>query len=102
MKIKKNDKVQVITGKDKGKTGIVKQVLFKSNQLVIEGINLSTKHKKPSQVDQGGLVKKEMPIHYSNVMVLDGDSKVSKIGFKFLEDGTKIRFFKSNNENMNN
>ena len=100
LKIKKNDKVQVISGKDKGKTGVIKTVYPAKNQVVVEGLNISTKHSKASQMSAGGLVKKEMPINASNVMLLDSNNKPSKVGYRFLEDGTKVRFFKTTNENI--
>lgn len=99
-RIKKNDEVIVIAGKDKGKRAKVIQVL--SNQkLVVQGVNVVKKHKKPNPQKgvQGGILEKEMPIHTSNVMLYDSASgKGSKVGFKTLEDGRKVRYFKLSKE----
>ena len=99
-KIKKGDDVIVLTGKDKGRTGQVLSVLGDSKVLV-ENINIVKKHQKgnPNTGQESGIVEKEMPIHISNVMLMNPlTNKGDKIGIKQLEDGTKVRFFKSNNE----
>ena len=93
LKIKKDDKVKVITGKDKGKIGRVLKVQKKSNRLIIENINMVKSHQKPNmQNKQGGIVDKESPIHISNVMVMCGNC-VSPVRIKIqeLEDGKKVR-----------
>lgn len=97
MKIKKGDTVRVIAGKDKGKEGKVLSVDVKNNRVIVEGINMITKHAKPSMSNQqGGIINKEAPIDMSNVMyVLNG--KVTRIGFK-VEDGKKVRVAKSTGE----
>lgn len=104
-KIKFNDKVIVLCGKDKGKVGIVKKVFLdkKNNKrnLIIEGLNLFKKHTKsiPNKNKTGGILSKEMPIDYSNVALLcQLTGKGDKIFFKFLDNGKKTRFFKSNGE----
>ena len=99
-KIRRDDEVIVLTGKDKGKRGKVKNVLS-SGKLVVEGINLVKKHQKPNpQIGQpGGIVERESPIQVSNVAIFNRSTKkADKIGFKIQEDGKKIRIFKSNNE----
>lgn len=95
MRIKKGDKVVVITGKDKGKTGTVKEVLPKKNRVVVEGINTIVKHKKPSQtMPQGGRLETEGSIHISNVMLYsDKEKKGVRTGYK-IEDGKKVRVCK--------
>lgn len=99
LKIKKGDKVVVITGKDKGKDGQVLTVFPRLSKLVVSGINLVKKHNKPSRDSEGGIVSKEMPIHISNVAILDPKlNKPTKIGLKINEDGSKVRFAKASNE----
>ena len=93
-KIKKGDTVKVIAGKDKDKEGKVLTVDQKNNKVVVEGINMITKHTKPSMANQqGGIVHQEAPIDASNVMLLH-EGKATRVGFKF-EDGKKVRFAKS-------
>jgi len=99
-KIKKGDDVIVLSGKDKGKTGQVLSVLNNS-KVVVENINIVKKHQKgnPNTGQESGIVEKEMPIHISNVLLLNPiTNKGDKVGIKKLEDGTKVRYFKSNNE----
>ena len=92
-KIKKDDMVKVIAGKDKGKEGKVIAVDTKTGKIVVEGINQATKHSKPSQANpNGGIVKKENPIDVSNVMVIS-DGKATRVGFKVV-DGKKARYAK--------
>tara|TARA_B100000989_G_scaffold144835_2_gene107904 strand:- start:2667 stop:2990 length:324 start_codon:yes stop_codon:yes gene_type:complete len=102
-KIKKGDSVQVITGKEKGKIGIVLESLDKGNYYIIEGVNMQTKTKKrnPQTGDEGGFVKKEARIHRSNVAFYDvGAKKHAKIGIRVLPDGNKIRYNKASNETV--
>ncbi len=90
----------VLSGKDKGRTGTVLRMLNNSKVLV-ENINIVKKHQKgnPNTGQEGGIIEKEMPIHISNVMLLNPiTNQKDKVGIKTLEDGTKVRFFKSNNE----
>ena len=99
-KIKKGDQVIVLSGKDKGRQGQVIKVM-KNSKILIENINLVKKHQKgnPNTGEESGIIEKEMPIHISNVMLLNPITKKGdKVGFKVLEDGRKVRFFKSNNE----
>ena len=99
-KIKKGDDVIVLSGKDKGRTGQVLSVLNNS-KVVVENINIVKKHQKgnPNTGQESGIVEKEMPIHISNVLILNPiTNKGDKVGIKKLEDGTKVRYFKSNKE----
>lgn len=102
MKIKKGDKVVVRTGKDKGSTGEVVKVMPKDNRVLVQGINMVTKHTKPSQLNpQGGKEKKELPIHVSNVMVVDPKTeKATRVGYKTLKDGKKVRVAKKSGETL--
>ena len=99
-KLKKGDSIIVIAGKDKGKKGEILKVI-EPNKLVISNINLAKKHVKPNpnKGESGGIIEKEMPIHISNVMMLNPISKKGdRVGFKKLEDGKKVRVYKSNKE----
>ncbi len=97
VKIKKGDTVKVIAGKDKDKEGKVLSVDAKKNKVIVEGVNMITKHTKPSmQNQQGGIVNKEAPIDISNVMYLH-KGKVTRIGYK-VEDGKKVRVAKTTGE----
>ena len=99
-KIKKGDEVIVLTGKDKGRRGQVLNVI-KNRKVLIENVNLVKKHQKgnPNTGEESGIIEKEMPIDISNVMLFNPITKKGdKVGFKILEDGRKVRFFKSNNE----
>lgn len=99
-KIRKGDKVILNTGKDKGKQGIVLNIL-KNNRVVVEGLNMVKKHTKPNPAkgDQGGLVSKEMPLNISNIAIFNTKSnKTDKVNFKELKDGKKIRIYKSTQE----
>ena len=100
MKIQKGDMVKIISGNDRGKSGRVIKVFPNKDRIIVEGINVVKKHSRPSQENpQGGILEKEMSIHISNAMYLNGD-KASKIGIKKLDDGTRTRFLKSTNENI--
>ena len=99
-KIRKGDDVIVISGKDKGKRGTVLQVRD-DERIVVENINLAKKHVKPNPMkgEQGGIVEKEMPMHVSNVALYNpATDKADRVGFKTLEDGRKVRVFKSDGE----
>ncbi len=99
-KIRRDDEVIVLAGKDKGKTGKVTKVLVEKGKVFVEGVNLVKKHQKPvPQLQQaGGIIEKEAPIDVSNVAILNpATGKADRVGFRF-EDGKKVRFFKSNNE----
>lgn len=96
MKIKKGDTVKVIAGNDKGATGEVLQVLSKDNKVVVKGVNVKIKHRKPTQsVPEGSIVEKEAPIDVSNVVFYDSKAKAAvKIGYQIDEEGKKIRINK--------
>ncbi|HXP76798.1 MAG TPA: 50S ribosomal protein L24 [Stellaceae bacterium] len=99
LKIKKGDKVVVITGRDKGKTGEVKQVLPAENRVVVDGVNMVKRHTSPSAGNAGGIVEKEASIHVSNVAYVDPKTdKPTRVGYKTLEDGRKVRFAKRSGE----
>jgi large subunit ribosomal protein L24 len=101
-KIRREDEVIVIAGKDKGKTGKVLKVITGTDRLIVEGVNLIKKHQKPvPQLQQpGGIVEKEASINVSNVAILNPETgKADRVGFKF-EDGKKVRFFKSNGKTI--
>ena len=101
MKIKKGDTVQVITGNDVGKTGRVIKVFIDRDRIVVEGVNIVKKHARPTQDNpQGGIIEKEATIHVSNVMMVAG-GKPSRVGFKTLEDGRKVKFAKITGEVIN-
>lgn len=101
MRIKKGDTVKVIAGKDKGKTGKVLKTFPKEDKVVVEKINVVTKHQKPKgPQNPGGITKVEAPIHVSNVMYFDEKSgKGTKLGYK-IENGKKVRFKKSDNQTI--
>lgn len=102
LKIKKNDIVQVISGDDKGKSGRVLLVDPKKMTVLVEGVNIHTKHEKPNQNNQqGGRVQRELPVHYSNVLLVDSDKKATRVGFKKETKGTEtntVRYSKNNNK----
>jgi large subunit ribosomal protein L24 len=99
-KIKKGDEVIVISGKDKGKRGTVVK-MFADDRLLVENVNMVKKHTKPNpnRGEPGGILDKEMPLHISNVALYNpATDKADRVGFKILEDGKKVRIFKSNQE----
>ncbi len=101
-KIRKGDQVIVLTGRDKGKRGTVAQRVD-ADRLVIEGVNLVKKHVKPNPMKgaTGGIVDKAMPIHQSNVAIFNAATgKADRVGIKFLQDGKKVRVFKSSGEEI--
>ncbi len=100
-KIKSGDRVVVLTGKDKGKTGRVTKVMPKDERLVVEGVNMVQRHTKPSQADpQGGIKHKEASLHVSNVAVVDSAGKATRVGFR-MEGDKKVRFAKTTGETLN-
>ena len=101
MKIKKGDTVQVITGNDAGKTGRVIKVFIDRDRIVVEGVNIVKKHARPTQdAPQGGIIEKEATIHVSNVMMVVG-GKPTRVGYKTLEDGRKVKYAKTTGEIIN-
>ena len=102
-KIRKGDEVIVLTGKDKGKRGAVLNRVD-AEYVVVEGVNRAKKHVRPNPIrgEVGGIVEKDMPIHISNVALFNpATQKADRVGFKLLEDGRKVRVFKSNGELVN-
>ena len=99
LKIKKGDRVIVLAGKDKGKNGEVLRVIPKEGRAVVQGVNVVRRHQKQSAQQEGGIVAKEAPVHLSNLAIEDPkDGKPTRVGFKTLEDGTKVRFAKRSGE----
>lgn len=100
-KVKKGDKVIVLTGKDKGSTGEVLRVIPEDNRVVVQGVNVVTRHQRPGQMDPGGIKRFEAPIHVSNVAHTDPrDGKATRVGFKIDEHGRKTRFAKRSGESI--
>jgi large subunit ribosomal protein L24 len=99
LKIKKGDNVVVISGRDKGKTGEVLRVLPAEARVVVQGVNVARRHTRPRMGDPGGILEKELTIHISNVAHIDPQSrKPTRVGFKYLEDGRKVRFARRSGE----
>ena len=99
MKLKKNDNVKVLAGKDKGKSGRILKIDHESQRVIVQGVNMVKKTmKKRSQQDQGGIKEIEAPIHVSNLAILVKNGQTSRIGYKFDEDGKKIRYAKKTGE----
>ena len=96
MKIRKGDRVRVLTGKDRGKEGEVMRALPEKGKVVVQGVNTATKHQKPTRVAQsGGIIQKDMPIDTSNVAVISpSDGKPTRVGYRFDDKGNKIRICK--------
>lgn len=100
-KIKKGDKVVVLAGRDKGRTGEVTQVMPKDNRAVVNGINMVKRHQKQTQRQEAGIVSKAAPIDLSNLAIADPkDGKPTRVGFKVLDDGRKVRFAKRSGEQI--
>ena len=101
-KIRKGDKVVVLAGKDKGRTGEVLSVAPKDDKAVVRGVNMIRKHQKQSQSQEGGIISKEAPIHLSNIALADPkDGKATRVGFQFQADGKKVRVAKRSGEVIN-
>ena len=96
-KFKKGDKVIVLTGKDKGKTGEIDRVMPADNKAVVNGLNISIRHTKQTQQSQGGRLPQAMPIELSNLALVDGNGKATRVGFR-MEDDKKVRFAKTTGE----
>ena len=99
-KIKKGDKVVVLTGKDKGKTGQVLQVIPTETRAVVQGLNLVRRHTKQTASQDAGIFTKEAPIHLSNLAIADANGKPARVGFKINADGTKVRVAKSTGDTI--
>lgn len=101
MKIKKGDQVIVIAGKDKGKKGEVLKAIPSENRVVVQGVNIVKKHTKPTQLSAGGIENKELSIHVSNVALVDPKKGTpTRIGYKALKDGKKVRVAKKSGETL--
>ena len=99
-KIKKGDKVVVLAGKDKGKTGQVVSVLPTEERAVVQGLNLIRRHTKQTASQDAGIFTREAPIHLSNLAVADANGKPTRVGFKINADGTKVRVAKSTGDTI--
>jgi large subunit ribosomal protein L24 len=99
LKIKKGDRVVVLAGRDKGKSGDVVKVFPAENKAVVQGVNVVRRHQKQTPSQEGGIVPKEAPIHISNLAIADPkDGEPSRVGYRFLDDGRKVRFAKRSGE----
>jgi large subunit ribosomal protein L24 len=103
LKIKKGDRVLILSGKDKGKSGDVLQIVKGKkpgdHRVVVSSVNMVKRHTKPSQTNPGGIIEKEAPLHISNVAIEDPkDKKASRVGYTFLDDGRKVRFARLSGE----
>ncbi len=101
-KIRKGDKVVVLAGKDKGRSGEVLSVQPKEDTAIVRGVNLIRRHQKQTQSQEGGIITKEAPIHLSNLALADPkDGKPTRVGFRVEKDGKKVRFAKRSGETIN-
>jgi large subunit ribosomal protein L24 len=101
LKIRRGDTVMVISGKEKGKRGEVQNVIPKDNRVVVRGVNIRTRHARPTQQNQEGLYTFEAPIHVSNVMLVDPDTgEPIRVGYRFTDSGEKIRVSKKSGKDM--
>ena len=102
-KIRKGDEVIILTGKDKGKKGNVVKAIPDDDKVIVDNVNMVKKHQKPNPALNvpGGIIEKEMPVHVSNVALVNpATGKADRVGFKTLDDGRKVRVFKSNGETV--
>lgn len=100
-RLKKGDTVKIITGREKGKTGKVTKILAEGSKVVVEKLNMIKRHQRPDQKSKGGIMEKEAPIHASNVApVCTKCNDGVRVGFKTLEDGKKVRFCRTCNEQL--
>jgi large subunit ribosomal protein L24 len=100
-KIRKGDKVVVLSGRDRGRSGEVIAVIPKENRALVRGVNMVTRHQRQTAAQEGGLIRKEAPIHLSNIALADPSTgKATRVGFKTLEDGRKVRFAKASGETI--
>jgi len=93
-KIKKGDKVVVLAGRDKGRSGEVVQVMPLEERALVRGVNIVKRHQRQTGTQEGGIISKEAPIHLSNLAIADPDGKAPRVGFKVLDDGRKVRVAK--------
>src|SRR5690606_1281447 len=97
LKIRKGDRVRVLSGKDKGKEGEVMSVDPAANKAIVEGVNVAKRHQTPTRsMQQGGIIDKAMPIHVSNLALIDSTGKATRAGYRIGADGTKTRVARSN------
>lgn len=102
LRVKKGDEVIVLAGKDKGKKGSILKVLPDAGRVIVQGVNILARHKKPSRDGAGGIERKEASLHVSNVALLDVKTgKPTRVGYKTLEDGRKVRIAKRSGETIN-
>ena len=100
-KIKKGDRVVVLAGKDKGRSGEVMKLFPDRGRAVVQGVNMVRRHQRQTAQQEGGIISKEAPIHLSNLAIEDPhDGKPTRVGFKFLKDGRKVRFAKRSGETI--
>ena len=99
-RIRKGDTVVVIAGRDKGKSGEVIRLIPAENRAVVRGVNVARRHQRQTAREQGGIVTKEMPIHISNIALTDSSGKPTRVGFRFSDDGRKVRFAKRTGETI--
>jgi len=98
-KIRKGDRVAILSGKDKGKTGEILKMIPDVRRAIVQGVNMVKRHTAPSQAGAGGVVEKEASIHVSNISLIDPkDDRATRVGFKSLEDGRKVRYAKKSGE----
>ncbi|MGQ0616639.1 MAG: 50S ribosomal protein L24 [Acidimicrobiia bacterium] len=102
MKIRKGDRVRVLTGKDRGKEGTVSRVLPREDKVIVDGVNIAKKHQKPTRaMQQGGIIDKDMPIPVSNVAVLSPkDNRPTRVGYRFDDAGNKVRIARRTGEDL--
>lgn len=99
LKVKKGDKVVVLTGRDKGRNGEIIKVFPDENRAIVQGVNIVRRHQKQTAQQEGGIITKEAPIHISNLAIEDPkDGEPTRIGYKILDDGRKVRFAKRSGE----
>ena len=103
LKLKKGDKVQVLTGRDKGRQGEILRAMPEDSKVLVQGVNMVKRHTRPSQTSpQGGIVSQELPIHISNVALVDPKGgKPTRVGYKTLSDGRKVRVARRSGETLN-
>ena len=98
-KVRKGDRVAILSGKDKGKTGEILKMIPDVRRAIVQGVNMVKRHTAPSQAGAGGVVEKEASIHVSNISLIDPkDDRATRVGFKNLEDGRKVRYAKKSGE----
>ncbi len=99
LRVRKGDQVIVLAGRDKGKKGAILRVIPAESRVVVQGVNMVKRHTRPTAMQAGGIVERELSLHVSNVSLIDPASgKPSRVGFKRLEDGSKVRFAKASGE----